>query len=106
MNAQLSCASHCCRHRNPACHQCVGLHADDATVFRPGEVWRDAAGRPTDAHGGTMLFHEGTYYWYGENKEGRTWLPESTRWSGRLLRNQGCAQLCLKLCIKVVRNLF
>ena len=30
-----------------------------------------------------MLFHEGVYYWYGENKEGRTWLPESTKsWDG------------------------
>jgi beta-galactosidase len=29
------------------------------------------------------LFHDGTYYWYGENKEGRTWLPKSTRaWDG------------------------
>src|SRR5208283_1860009 len=51
--------------------------------FRPGEVWLDAAGQPINAHGGGMLFHKGTYYWYGENKEGRTWLPESTKaWDG------------------------
>lgn len=54
-----------------------------ATGFRPGEVWLDTAGQPINAHGGGMLFHDGTYYWYGENKEGRTWLPESTKaWDG------------------------
>ena len=51
--------------------------------FRPGAPWLDTAGRPIHAHGGGILFHEGTYYWYGENKEGRTWLPESNRaWEG------------------------
>lgn len=51
--------------------------------FRPGEVWLDTAGHPINAHGGGMLFHQGVYYWYGENKEGRTWLPESTKaWEG------------------------
>lgn len=53
------------------------------SVFRPGRVWLDTAGRPINAHGGGMLVHDGTYYWYGENKEGRTWLPESTKaWEG------------------------
>src|SRR5208283_2986453 len=51
--------------------------------FRPGQVWLDTAGQPINAHGGGMLFHKGTYYWYGENKEGPTWLPESTKaWDG------------------------
>src|SRR5271157_2088240 len=59
------------------------LHASDPMAFRPGEVWHDDAGKPIHAHGGGMLLHEGTYYWYGENKEGRTWLPESTKtWAG------------------------
>jgi hypothetical protein len=54
-----------------------------AADFRPGKVWLDTAGRPINAHGGGMLFHKGTYYWYGENKEGRTWVPESTKsWDG------------------------
>ena len=53
------------------------------TEFRPGAVWTDTDGVPINAHGGGMLFHDGTYYWYGENKEGRTWLPESTKaWEG------------------------
>ena len=40
--------------------------------FRPGEVWLDADGRPIQAHGGGVLHDRGTYYWFGENKEGKT----------------------------------
>ncbi|HVV72571.1 MAG TPA: glycosyl hydrolase family 43, partial [Verrucomicrobiae bacterium] len=30
-----------------------------------------------------MLYRRGTYYWYGENKAGRSWIPESNRsWDG------------------------
>ena len=43
-----------------------------AEEFRPGEIWRDLDGKPIQAHGGGVLFHEGTYYWYGENKDGPT----------------------------------
>ncbi len=51
--------------------------------FHPGEVWFDTEGKPINAHGGGILFHEGIYYWYGEAKQGRTVLPESnTSWSG------------------------
>jgi beta-xylosidase len=38
--------------------------------FRPGEVWLDSSGRPINAHGGGVLHHEGTYYWFGEHKVG------------------------------------
>src|SRR5690606_31206307 len=40
--------------------------------FTPGEVWKDTEGQPIQAHGGGMLYHEGVYYWYGENKETET----------------------------------
>ncbi len=51
--------------------------------FRPGEVWRDTDGQPINAHGGGLLFHGGTYYWYGEIKTGKTWAPESNKgWGG------------------------
>jgi beta-xylosidase len=50
---------------------------------RPGEVWNDTAGKPINAHGGGMLFHEGAYYWYGELKEGRTYAPAcNVSWGG------------------------
>lgn len=35
-------------------------------------LWRDTQGNPIQAHGGGMLYHDGTYYWYGENKDGPT----------------------------------
>jgi hypothetical protein len=37
-------------------------------VFRPGAPWLDSAGVPINAHGGGLLEHEGTYYWFGEHK--------------------------------------
>lgn len=40
--------------------------------FRPGAVWLDTDGAPIQAHGGGMLFHEGIYYWFGENKSSDT----------------------------------
>ncbi len=46
--------------------------------FRPGEVWRDTAGRPINAHGGGILVHEGVYYWYGESKQTKP-TPDPTR---------------------------
>lgn len=60
------------------------LHAaDDAKGFRNGGVWLDTDGKPINAHGGGVLFHEGSYYWYGEIKEGRTYLPlVNQSWGG------------------------
>lgn len=38
--------------------------------FRPGKVWYDTEGKRIQAHGGSLLYADNTYYWYGENKEG------------------------------------
>jgi hypothetical protein len=38
--------------------------------FRPGELWPDTSGTPINAHGGGLLFRNGTYYWFGEFKTG------------------------------------
>lgn len=46
----------------------------------PGAVWYDTDGNPINAHGGGILYHEGTYYWYGEYKKGPTILPEWATW--------------------------
>lgn len=40
--------------------------------FRPGKTWYDTEGKRIQAHGGSILFVDGTFYWYGENKEGIT----------------------------------
>lgn len=36
--------------------------------FQPGQPWPDDQGVHINAHGGGILFHEGTYYWCGEHK--------------------------------------
>lgn len=36
--------------------------------FHPGKIWKDNNGVHINAHGGGMLYHEGTYYWFGEHK--------------------------------------
>ncbi len=50
---------------------------DRVTTFRPGEAWLDIAGNPIQAHGGGILYDNGTYYWFGENKDGENYLDES-----------------------------
>ncbi len=51
--------------------------------FTPGEIWRDTEGNAINAHGGCVLSHEGVYYWYGEAKSGRTFLPDCNKsWGG------------------------
>ena len=42
------------------------------SCFRPGKTWYDTDGKPIQAHGGSILFANDTFYWYGENKEGIT----------------------------------
>lgn len=37
--------------------------------FRPGQIWLDTEGKRIQAHGGSVFYENGTYYWYGENKE-------------------------------------
>ncbi len=46
----------------------------------PGEVWHDGSGNVINAHGGGILFHNGTYYWYGEIKKGKTWKVPNSNW--------------------------
>ena len=54
-----------------------------AATITPGAVWQDTDGRPINAHGGGVLFHNGTYYWYGELKQGQTYLPKVNQsWGG------------------------
>lgn len=37
--------------------------------FRPGQVWLDTEGKRIQVHGGSVIYADGIYYWYGENKE-------------------------------------
>lgn len=52
-------------------------------LIRPGAVFLDTCGNPINAHGGGFLFHNETYYWYGEIKTGITYLPrQNADWGG------------------------
>lgn len=51
------------------------------TPIVSGEVWLDTEGNQINAHGGGVLYHEGTYYWYGECKGDSTyWNPKVPHW--------------------------
>ncbi|MCR4903338.1 MAG: family 43 glycosylhydrolase [Butyrivibrio sp.] len=39
-----------------------------------GEIWKDISGNTIHAHGGHMLFWQGNYYWYGENRTGNRYV--------------------------------
>lgn len=59
---------------------CIGLlpisvQAQKNTDFIPGEVWKDTDGNPINAHGGGLLYHDGTYYWYGDIRKERPSCP-------------------------------
>jgi hypothetical protein len=51
--------------------------------FTPGQVWLDTDGKRIQAHGGSILEVDGTYYWYGENKEHTTQDGSIWHWGVR-----------------------
>lgn len=56
---------------------------NDDNSFAPGEIWLDTNGIAINAHGGGILIHGDTYYWYGEIKKGNTYMPEcNAEWGG------------------------
>ena len=44
-----------------ASHFCDAIH--------PGRLWLDTKGERIQAHAGALIYEDGLYYWYGENKE-------------------------------------
>lgn len=54
------------------------------------DIWNDTSGRPVNAHGGGVLFYQGVYYWYGEYKTGKTYLPDCNQsWGGTRVDTTG-----------------
>ncbi len=49
----------------------------DHGSFRPAQEWYDTEGNLINAHGGGILFYQGTYYWFGEIKSGPTTRVDS-----------------------------
>lgn len=72
---------------------CTGMKAQE---IMPGERWPDDKGVHVNAHGGGMLYADGTYYWFGEFKSDTTSvaLDGVTCYSSRDLvhwKNEGIA---------------
>lgn len=47
-----------------ACNACE----NGEKSFKPGQIWTDNNGVHINAHGGGILLHNDTYYWFGEHK--------------------------------------
>ena len=53
----------------------------------PGKVWLDTKGERIQAHGGALYYEDGTYYWYGENKEHTDGKCSIWTWGIRVYRS-------------------
>ncbi|WP_302979791.1 glycoside hydrolase family 43 protein [Paraprevotella clara] len=54
----------------------ASVGAQSLERITPGKEWPDRKGEHINAHGGGLLFHEGKYYWYGENRPVRGFTTE------------------------------
>jgi beta-xylosidase len=69
--------------------------------FAPGKQWKDTDGVHINAHGGGVIFVDGTYYWYGEYKTvgrgGNTSLKGVSCYSSKDLYNWKNEGIVLKV---------
>ncbi|MCR4676199.1 MAG: family 43 glycosylhydrolase [Sphaerochaetaceae bacterium] len=49
--------------------KCSGKTDHTQSSIEPGKPWLDTTGKRIQAHGGAVIYEDGLYYWYGENKE-------------------------------------
>ena len=54
----------------------ASVGAQSLERITPGQEWPERKGEHINAHGGGLLFHEGKYYWYGENRPARGFTTE------------------------------
>lgn len=52
----------------------------NASAQAPNDKWLDTDGRFINAHGAGVMYHNGTYYLFGEIKKGKTWLVPNQSW--------------------------
>lgn len=57
------------------------------TSIRPGQVWLDTEGKRIQAHGGSVMYWQGAFYWYGENKEKTDGRSGIWHWGVRCYRS-------------------
>ena len=58
------------------------------TSFNPGKTWYDTDGNRIQAHGGSVLFHDGKFWWVGENKEKSISERQIWHWGVRLYSSE------------------
>lgn len=52
---------------------CLSIHSQEkSAIIKPGELWPDNEGSHVNAHGGGIIFYNGTYYWFGEHRLSRS----------------------------------
>lgn len=54
------------------CSSWTNAAGQENSAFYPGKLWFDTSGDIINAHGGGILYHDGTYYWFGEHKGSRS----------------------------------
>lgn len=59
-------------------------HIENRTSIKPGQVWYDTEGNRIQAHGASVYFENGTYYWIGENKDHTTKEGEIWTWGVKI----------------------
>lgn len=47
---------------------CPSLSMRGQGSFKPGQTWNDVNGSAINAHGGCVVYHDGNYYWFGEQR--------------------------------------
>ena len=52
----------------------------NALAQAPNDKWLDTNGHFINAHGAGVMYHNGTYYLFGEIKKGKTWLVPNQSW--------------------------
>lgn len=57
-------------------------------AFYPGKVWLDTSGNRIQAHGGSVICVDDTYYWYGENKEKTDGVSNIWHWGVRCYKSK------------------
>ncbi len=55
-----------------------GIGMCKITSIKPGKPWKDTNGNLIQTHGGSIIYHEGVYYWYGEDKT--SYVPGEKIW--------------------------
>jgi hypothetical protein len=54
---------------------CIPINCQDLNrSFKPGQIWPDNEGKHINAHGGSIIYYNNTYYWFGEHR-----LPRSEK---------------------------